>query len=132
MQAAVAALITTLLLLAAGFALASEPAETDNAEVRVSLDQLPAAVRVVFEKFAMAGEVDEIYREDEGGVVAYSAEVEIGGTEFELKLSSEGQILEVEYEEGAGIAEDADSNAEVDKDDDEGDDEDEGTADEPR
>ena len=108
-----AALLMAFLLVPLSRGLAAEDTET---ETRVSMEQLPAAVRAVYEQFAAAGEVDDIYREEEGGVVAYSAEVEIGESEFELKLSPEGHILEVEAAEGDEGDDDARDGADEDED----------------
>ncbi|MEO7994397.1 MAG: hypothetical protein ABI743_08355 [bacterium] len=70
--------------------------EDNGTESEVALDQTPDAVRGVLEKFAEAGSVDKIVREDEDGSIAYSSEITIGGTMFELKLNEDGRVLEVE------------------------------------
>ena len=115
-------LLAMLCLLPAVLVMASDNEQDQDdqgTEVQVSMDQLPAAVRAVYEKFAAAGEVDDIYMEVEDGNTAFSAAVEIGASEFELKVSPDGQILEVEYEEGqmgAAGDDEADENADAEGD----------------
>jgi len=87
-------------------------------EMMIPASELPAAVKAVFDKFAEAGEVDDFVREEEEGKVFYSAEVEIGKTEFELKLDSSGAVVEVESADDEDIDDDGDDDA----DDDDGDD----------
>lgn len=73
--------------------------ETDNDEkTAVTFEQLPEAVAGVFALFAEAGEVSEYVREDEGEDVNFTAQVSIDGGAFELKLDSQGQVLEVEVD----------------------------------
>ncbi|MCB1187997.1 hypothetical protein KDL29_12585 [bacterium] len=88
------------LLLVAGLAGAAGVArggETSNdEEVSVTAQQLPKAVKSVFDKFAEAGEVSGYMREDEGEEQFFTAQVKIGSSSFELKLDPKGSVEEVE------------------------------------
>src|SRR5690349_21122878 len=94
-------LLTLLSLLTiVGLSAAAYSEGADNGtEKTVAIDQTPDAVHAVLDKFAAAGSVDNIVREDEDGYIAYSSEVTIGGTTFELKLGEDASVLEVEYED---------------------------------
>ncbi|MCB1216458.1 hypothetical protein KDL44_03655 [bacterium] len=98
------------LLLVAGLAGAAGIArggETGNdEEVAVTEQQLPKAVKAVFDKFAEAGEVSGYMREDEGEEQFYTAQVMIGASSFELKLGPNGSVEEVEAADSEDPADD--------------------------
>ena len=75
-----------------------EEDEDDDDETPVSLDSLPAAVRIAIVDASEGGEIKEIVYEQENGQAAYEAEVVIGGQEFEIKVDENGKVLEKEAE----------------------------------
>ena len=84
-------LVVTLVLVSASFALSLE---TDE---RVSIEDVPEAVRTTILAFDEAGDVEEIEKEVEDGVTTYEIEVEIGGIELEIEISLTGGILEGDH-----------------------------------
>lgn len=89
-------------------------------EERVTIDQVPAAVRATILKEAKGGTIKEIERETENGKTIYEAEIIIDGKEVEIEVAVDGTLLGREIEE-------ADDDDDDDEDDDE-DDDDEATA----
>lgn len=117
---AAAAVLATTLLCGAGPALAEEE--------EIAVADLPeAVVNAINERFPGAT-LEEAEREVERGQVIYDVEVEAAdGTEYEVEVTGDGRILEIERddedEDEDGGDEDHDDDDE-DEDDDEGDDED--------
>ncbi|HTL28162.1 MAG TPA: PepSY-like domain-containing protein, partial [Tepidisphaeraceae bacterium] len=68
-----------------------EHAEKD--EVKVPLEQVPAAVKATFAKESDGAEVKEVERETEKGKVAYETKVKIGNDEYEIKVAEDGKLL---------------------------------------
>lgn len=63
---------------------------------KVSLDQVPAAARRALEMQAGGAKFTEIEREVEHGVTVYEAEWIDHGTEHEVSVSADGELLEIE------------------------------------
>jgi hypothetical protein len=60
----------------------------------VALDQLPAPVRATVERETKGGQIKDIERDLEGGKTIYEVEFMLGGQEYELDISADGQLLE--------------------------------------
>ena len=93
----------------------------DKGEREISLKKAPEkvqlAVKEFIEKKAKGGEVEEVTVEKEDGQKIYEVEIEApDGWEYELEISADGKILEVEKEK--------DDDTEDEKDDDDDDDDD--------
>jgi len=79
---------------------AAEEEEEEEEEV-ISLDQVPAAARKALLKHAGGAKIIEVEREKEHGVVLYEAEWEVGGREHEAKVTTGGDLMELEEVVGA-------------------------------
>jgi len=77
-------------------ALAAWAAQED--EERVTLDQVPAAVKATILREAAGGEIKEIEVETEGGKTFYEAEFVRDGKMIEIKVAPDGTLLEKEEE----------------------------------
>ncbi|MBN2559608.1 MAG: PepSY-like domain-containing protein [Phycisphaerae bacterium] len=69
-----------------------------NDEERVSIDQVPAAVKATILKEAKNGTIKGIERETEKGQTVYEAEIIIDGKEIEIEVAADGTLLEREEE----------------------------------
>lgn len=73
-------------------------ARANAEEVKVTIDQVPQAVRDAILKEAGNAKIDEIEKETRGDKVTYEAEWKVDGREIELKLAEDGTILAREQE----------------------------------
>ena len=69
-------------------------------EVRIPLDQVPAAVMATFRAEANGGEITEVEMETEHGRTTYEEEVNIGGKVWSIEVAQDGTLLEKEVEDG--------------------------------
>ncbi|MGB9625538.1 MAG: PepSY domain-containing protein [Phycisphaerae bacterium] len=74
-------------------AMAVWAAEKEEKEQKVTLDQVPAAVKATILKEAAGGKVGDVEREVKGGKTVYEADVEKDGKEFELKVAEDGTLI---------------------------------------
>ena len=65
-------------------------------EVKVTIDQVPAAVADTLQQAAGSGTIDEITQENEDGVVTYSADITKDGKKFEAKVAADGKLIKME------------------------------------
>jgi len=119
MQHAVIAALMILAVVAGVWAVSAALAK----EERVSLQDVPYAVRATIEKYAAGGEITEIERAETRDGVVYEAEVQVNGGEIDILVSGTGEYLGTEGEEGEGDEDEDD--ADVNDDDDVDEDEDE-------
>ncbi len=69
----------------------------DEEEVKVSLDQVPAAVKAAVEKAVANGTLIELTKETEDGKVVYEAEYKTAdGKKREIEMAEDGTVLEEE------------------------------------
>jgi len=68
-------------------------------EEKVSLDQVPPAVRATILKAAEGGTIKEIERESRNGKTIYEAEIVRNGKETEIKVAEDGTLLGTKVEE---------------------------------
>jgi hypothetical protein len=68
----------------------------DESEEKVSLDQLPPAVKATILEEAKGGAIEQIGREREGDKTVYEAEWTVGGQKHDAKVSAEGALIELE------------------------------------
>jgi hypothetical protein len=76
---------------------AAEKPETGK-ETKISLKQLPKAVRATLLKEAKGGKIDEIEKCVNKGVVTYSADVTKGGKSFDVEIDATGKLIKMEEE----------------------------------
>jgi hypothetical protein len=77
-----------------------QDAEKEKDEQKVSLDQVPAAVKATFAKESDGAEVKEVEKETEDGKAAYETTVSIKGKEYEIKVAEDGTLLKKKLEAG--------------------------------
>jgi len=73
--------------------------EDDEDEEEISLDDVPAAVKVTILKEAQDAEIEELVKETEDGQTVYEAEFEADGKEIEIEVATDGTLLEKEIED---------------------------------
>ncbi|MBM4104578.1 MAG: hypothetical protein FJ263_11150 [Planctomycetes bacterium] len=73
--------------------------DEDDDEQTISLDKLPEAVRTAIVNAAEGGDIKEVESEQEHGQTVYEAEVIINGQKFEIKVSTDGKIIEKKAEQ---------------------------------
>jgi len=86
-----------------------EEREKENEE-KVTLAQLPSAVRATLKRESAGGTLGEITKETEEGKVIYEAEVTLDGEEYEVEIAGNGKLIKkalAEEEEEEGKAEKA-------------------------
>jgi hypothetical protein len=77
-------------------------------DVKVSMKDLPEAVRETIKKHAMNGKITEIEKGIKGNVVVYEAEIQRNGKEIDIFVSCCGKYLGCEEEEIEDKGKDAD------------------------
>ena len=75
-----------------------KPDKEDKNEVKVTVDQLPAAVKATLTKEAGDGKIGDIDKETEDGKVQYEADVTVGDKEYEIKIAEDGTLLSKKVE----------------------------------
>lgn len=74
-------------------------ANADEDEVDIPLDQVPAVVIKAAMDAVPGFEPEEAEMEVEDGVTVYSIEGEAGDDEFEIEVTAEGEVLEIEEDD---------------------------------
>jgi len=69
------------------------------AEGKLTLDQLPTAVRATIEQHAGQGKIVEVERETEHGQIVYEAEVRVDGKKVEIVVAENGKLLPTDAED---------------------------------
>lgn len=62
-------------------------------EVKVSMADLPSAVRATLEKETAGGRITEIEKETKKGAVVYEAEATLDGKEWKFKIGEDGGLI---------------------------------------
>jgi hypothetical protein len=65
----------------------------DQQDVKIPMDQVPAAVKATITKEAKGGKIGDIDKETEKGKTVYSADVTIDGKAFEVKVAEDGTLI---------------------------------------
>jgi uncharacterized membrane protein YkoI len=73
--------------------------DDDEDEKEVTIDQVPAAVKVTLLKEARGNKIEEIEVVTRGGKKVYEAEWEVGDKEVEITVASDGEILRKEVDD---------------------------------
>jgi uncharacterized membrane protein YkoI len=76
-----------------GTVFAHEHGEEGHAHKKVTMDQLPSAVRSTFQKEAGGGQIEELRAEKRNGKTVYEGEVVANGKGTELEVSEDGSVL---------------------------------------
>jgi len=92
----IATVMTAILLaLPACTTMAQEKKEAENEkdEVKVKLDQVPAAVQATLKEEAKGATIDQVDKESDNGKTVYEADVAIKGKNYEIKVLEDGTLL---------------------------------------
>ena len=65
-------------------------------EVKVTIDQVPAAVAQTLQQQAAGGTIDEIEQQTKKGVVTYEADITKSDGKWECKVGADGGLIEHE------------------------------------
>ena len=106
-----------------GKVIEDEDEEDEEDEQKLTLGQVPAAVKATILKEAGNNKLKEIELETEDGKKVYEAEWVVGGKKTEIKVAPDGKLLKKEVE-SADKDDDDDDDEDDDKDDDEDEDDD--------
>lgn len=71
----------------------------DDAEVVLTLNDVPAAVAAAIKQEAGSGTIDEIELDDEDGNVRYEAEITKDGKSVEIEVAPDGTVIKVEADD---------------------------------
>lgn len=80
--------------------------QPEPAEVKVTLDQTPPAVRQAIEAELAGGELEDIAREERDGRVVYETDIVCNGREWEVVVAEDGRVIS-KKQEGASDKEQA-------------------------
>jgi uncharacterized membrane protein YkoI len=108
-----AAGVLVLGLVAAGAVYAEE--SKGKTEEKVTIDQVPAAVKATILKEAGDHKITEIEKETRDGKTIYEAEWIADGKEVEIKVAEDGTLLGKETEDDADDDKDNDKGGDKDK-----------------
>jgi uncharacterized membrane protein YkoI len=70
----------------------------DKDEVKVTFDQLPAAVQATLKSEAGSGSIGDIEKETKHGKVVYEADITKDGNKVEVKIAEDGKLIKSEIE----------------------------------
>jgi hypothetical protein len=71
----------------------------EGAEVKVTIDQVPAAVKDTFQKEAGKGTITGIDKETKHGKTLYEADVMIEGKNWEIVVGEDGKLISKKLDE---------------------------------
>lgn len=72
--------------------------EEEENEVKISVDQIPAAAKATLDREAEGGALTEAEKETDEGKTVYEATTTIGGKEYEIKVAEDGTLLKKKLE----------------------------------
>ena len=70
-------------------------------ETAVTMEQVPAAVRATLTRESAGGKVTEVEKEVKNGKTVYSADITVGGEEWDLTVAEDGSVISKEKEGAA-------------------------------
>ena len=73
--------------------------DEEKDEQKVSIDQVPAAVKATIMNEAGKGTVKEIEQENKDGKTIYGADIIVDGKKFEIKVAADGKIIDKQAED---------------------------------
>jgi len=76
--------------------------DEEKDEQKVSIDRVPPAVKATILSQAGTGTVEEIEQETKDGKTIYGADLIIDGKKFEIKVSSDGKLIDKQTEDNNG------------------------------
>lgn len=91
--------VLTLMFAAAQVMAGCDKEKGKEVETKVAIADVPAAVAATLQAQAKDGTIDEIEKEEEGGVVTYEADITIGADKFEAKVGADGTLISMAKDE---------------------------------
>ena len=85
-------------------------------EVKVKIDQVPAAVKKTLDKESDNAKIDEVDKETDEGKTIYEADVKMNGHNYEIKVAEDGTLISKKLDEGEGEKGEKDKGKEKDED----------------
>ena len=67
--------------------------EKEGTEVKMTLDQLPPAVKATVQKEAEGGTISEAEKETKGGKTAYEVDATINGKPYVISVAEDGTLI---------------------------------------
>lgn len=67
--------------------------EEEGNEVKMTLDQVPPAVRASLEREAQGAVIKTVDKEEDKGKVIYETDVMVNGKNWEIKVDGEGKVV---------------------------------------
>ena len=71
----------------------------DEKEVKMTLDQVPAAVKATLLKEAGDAKIGNVDKVTDDGKTIYETDIKVGGKEFEIKVAEDGKLISKKLEE---------------------------------
>ena len=81
-----------------GCCMKAQKHEKEGTEVKMSVDQMPAAVQTTIQKEAQGGAIAKGEKETEDGKTTYEADATINGKPYEIKVAEDGTLIEKKLE----------------------------------
>jgi hypothetical protein len=88
-----------------------------DGEEEIPLDKVPAAVKDAAIAAVPGLKLVEAEKEIENGTVVYNLEGTVNGVEYEIEVTADGKVTEIEKEDGDDADDDDDDDADDDDDD---------------
>ena len=85
-------------------------------EVKVKIDQVPAAVKKTLDKESDGAKIDEVDKETDDGKTIYEADVKLNGHNYEIKVAADGTLISKKLDEEEGEKGEKDKGKEKDED----------------
>ena len=70
-----------------------EEKESEENEVKITIDQAPAAVQATLQKEAGGAKIADVDKETDDGKTVYEADAKIGDTPYEIKVAEDGTLI---------------------------------------
>jgi hypothetical protein len=67
--------------------------DNEKDEVKITVDQLPPAVKATLDHEANGGKIGDVDKETKDGKTAYEADVTIGDKPYEINIAEDGTLL---------------------------------------
>ena len=71
----------------------------DEKEVKMTLDQVPAAVKATLLKEAGDSKIGNVDKATDNGKTIYETDIKVGGKEYEIKVAEDGTLISKKLDE---------------------------------
>lgn len=70
-----------------------EDKDSEDNEVKITIDQAPAAVQTTLQTQTSGGKITDLDKETDDGKTVYEADAKIGDTPYEIKVAEDGTLI---------------------------------------